>query len=606
MVRRCCALLCLLFCACGSGGGNTTEDASGDADAVEEILIDVSEDGEPVPDGSRCTGDEDCDDGDPCTTDTCDVGLGDCEHDDLDEDEDGHYAEFAPGGVRCGGSDCDDTDPDVHPSTSLRLCDGDADCNGNDDSDNDLDGSVREACGGDDCNDDEEAVHPGAEPGCGTDASDPLGDLDCNGLADEDNDDDDHVNVDCGGDDCDDSRTDVFLDAPEVCADGVDQDCDTLVDGLMLMPATPTHVSTFEGSGTEQSIAWTGSEFGVAFHSSSDPDAENELSGWGLDASGALVPRTPVLTDNYYDSMDPEIAWTGSRYAVVWERYTNNFMGYKSIFLMTRMDDWTLDGSINQLAATSIYTETPSLAWTGSTLGVCWSEATLISYYYVTCNSFDLSGTALWTSNTVISDPSNNVVYPDIVWSGSEYGVAWQISPTTGDASESFFRPMASDGTLLRSPVSLSSGSAPYSYVPRVAWAGSQWALAWTETSDGTTVDPFLQMLDTTGLPTSTEIAVSTSAGTGSSPVPLWTGSEVLVSWMDYRSGLGSIQVYSRLFDPAGTAASSEIQVTSTTSPSVLPEVAFAGDVIGITWLEEGSGGIYDLDVYFDRLGFCD
>jgi hypothetical protein len=60
-----------------------------------------------------------CDDGDPCTDDACQVGVG-CIHTVRDEDGDGFDCH----------NDCDDTDPSVHPGAH-EICNGiDDNCNG--------------------------------------------------------------------------------------------------------------------------------------------------------------------------------------------------------------------------------------------------------------------------------------------------------------------------------------------------------------------------------------------------------------------------------------------------------------------------------------------
>ena len=73
-----------------------------------------------------------CDDGDPCTLDSCDASAGGCVHQrPADADHDGFIGK-APDGLpaSCGGNDCDDTDPNVHPGAA-ETCDGkDDNCNG--------------------------------------------------------------------------------------------------------------------------------------------------------------------------------------------------------------------------------------------------------------------------------------------------------------------------------------------------------------------------------------------------------------------------------------------------------------------------------------------
>ncbi|MFH1467059.1 MAG: MopE-related protein [Pseudomonadota bacterium] len=219
--------------------------------------------------GEGAAQDGDCDDHDasvhPDATETCDGIDQDCDGDvdeDLeiftwyaDADGDGFGDPTAPeagceppSGFVADFSDCDDTDPDVHPGAD-EWCDGvDTDCDGLADDpdaldatawnrDDDGDGygdpyATTLACtqppdtttDASDCDDGDAAVHPGA-----TEVYYDGIDQDCDGANDYDQDADGY-RVDPWGSDCDDEDPTISPAAPEIWYDGTDQDCDGLSD----------------------------------------------------------------------------------------------------------------------------------------------------------------------------------------------------------------------------------------------------------------------------------------------------------------------------------------------------------------------------------------
>ncbi len=144
--------LTLTLVACGGGlrddeaepaDADETEEVEGADDTGEEGIQDHGQSGQS--DGGSDEDPADTDDGstDDPGTDTGDTTTGgDTDEPDYDADNDGYDAEAD------GGTDCDDTDPDINPGADEILDDGiDQDCDGAD-AETPLDGGgdTHEAC----------------------------------------------------------------------------------------------------------------------------------------------------------------------------------------------------------------------------------------------------------------------------------------------------------------------------------------------------------------------------------------------------------------------------------------------------------------------------
>ena len=289
------ALLLPLALACRTGDKVEAEGLDLDTGALDSV----------DEDGDGFAADEDCDDEDASVNagavEVCDGVDNDCDGE-IDEgvtdtwygdaDGDGYGDAGAPieacsqpAGTASAATDCDDTDAAIHPAAAERCdgvdndCDGDidegvteiwyadADGDGYGDPDAALDdcdpgeGYVADAT---DCDDADPAVSPSGTEVCNDADDDCDGDVDEEAVdaptwyADADGDgygDLDAPFTDCDpppahvadASDCDDGAFEIHPDAAEVC-DGLDNDCDALVDDADLDLDTSTQGTWYADS----------------------------------------------------------------------------------------------------------------------------------------------------------------------------------------------------------------------------------------------------------------------------------------------------------------------------------------------------------------------
>jgi len=550
------SLLVLVTAGCGSGEGRQDADAEdGAEDAAVEEVVDVPEDGDAIdaPDAG-CGSDEDCDDGDPCTSDVCDTGTGECEHGEVDADEDGFPAEEVDG-TACGGSDCNDGSVDVYPG-AIELCDAvDQDCNGD-----------------------------WSEAGADDDA-------------------DGYLDIDCGGDDCDDTRDDVYLGAEVVCLDGVDQDCDGVEDGPSIADLRVT--SAVDGSWTGK-IVWTGSEFGLAWDDARWGGYEVYFTRFS--AAGSIVGSEIRVTntDTYYDSMEPGLAWTGSQYFTCWE---DDRDGINHEVMCRRLGaDGSLVGSEVQLTFTDEDNYNPEVAWSGSQLGVVWEDGrhgTMDWNVEIYFQRLAADGSMLG-SNVRVTDDTEYSTYPAIAWSGSEFGIAFADNRLSYATNFIYFVRMSASGAKLGSEAIIQSRPGD-SYRPSLVWTGSEYGVAWYDYADGDSEIAFARIA-ADGTKIGSDLRLTSFTWNSEDPSLVWIGGDYAVAWSDYRKADSTsfidCDVYMKVFSADGSYMSPDrvISITDDTD-SFYPTIAWSGSTIGLAWTD----GMYsNREVWFNLVGACE
>ena len=572
----------LAVAGCGSGGGGDASDA---AEETSDPVDDGDDDAVPDPaDEVECTVDGDCDDSDPCTTDSCDMDYGTCEHGPVDGDGDG----FGP--EECGGTDCNDGDEDVFPGSAVRRCDEDADCNGHLDADNDADGSDSEGCGGDDCNDDDETFHPGASPGCGMDPEDPADDLDCNGLPDADNDGDTFVNDEClGGNDCDDTSPLVNPEQSEVCLDGVDQDCDGETDGPILRIE-----DALIGTGDLPSVDWVGDQMAITWTSTAG--TTDDLIYHLVPLSGIPSGRSRIITTGTVRKHGT-VAWTGSVAGISWEDDT--YMNPGVHFTLYEGGGWppaVHEVRMNDYTSSATWTH---MEWSGSRFGLVWADnrnpGTGIEYE-IYMALIDSTGTKIGSDIRVSESPEHPLA-PSVAWSGSEWGISWQDN--RDGQTEIYFARVSASGVKVGTDVRVTNATGQ-STDPTLAWTGSEYGVAWADHRDGH-FEIYFTNISPAGVPVGTDVRVTSTTTDSDKPDMLWTGSFFTLGWRDIRDA--NHEIYMKRLAADGTSMDADVRITDEIGASQHLDTTWTGSELGLAWGDYRSSPASVLVAYVQ---FCE
>ncbi len=416
-----------------------------------------------------------CDDDDICTIDICDPEDGSCSFEPASHDNDGDGFNGPREGTQVGdpeacGDDCDDTNEDAFPGNP-EVCDG---------ADNDCNGIV----------DDNATFIPidGDVVRISEDGQDPSGP---GGLA---------------------WSGESYVAAWTATGGGFDIFRSNLApDGTKLIPDELLKISNSDAMGGP--MVWTGDRYGVAWQERRDGDYEIYFRL--LDASGQTVVTPPVQLSNAPGfSVNTDMAWTGSRFVVVWQ---DEREGIFNLYGRLVGLDGVPSGSaeVPLLTLNNFPNEAPSVAASSQGIGVAWAHGDALAHFIqFRVFDFELNG----SSDVVeLTDGVTEAVYPTVVWNEDSYVIAWFDRTAT---PAGIYGAVVEPSGEVRVPATLisSTPSGRHSRYPAMRALGDRVLLVFSDDRDGGDYELYGRMLSDNLEPLTEPLRITNEPGDSINP----------------------------------------------------------------------------------------
>jgi len=347
-------------------------------------------------------------------------------------------------------------------------------------------------------------------------------------------------------------------------------------------------VTKAPGSKSDPRLVWNGSGYGAAW--TGPLNSSTQVYFVPIDSSGAKVGKEIPVAATSGAAMSPSLVWGPGEYGLAW---VDTRDGNPEIYF-ARLDRSGLEvGDEIRITRDPARSTSPMLVWTGREYGIAWEDDRddpLGEIYFV---RLDPSGARLGAETRLTFSPGDSTD-PFVAWTGDGYGIAWRDSRDNNGAGEIYFMRLDSSGSKIAGDMRVTVTTEDSLY-PRLVWSGLEFGLSWSESFDNI----FFTRLSPLGAKLSDDIWVDQDTARSFLSSLVWTGSEYGIAWGDQRDAVVRYQLYLARLDPQGAAIGAQIRITNVPGSSNNPSIVWTGSGYSMAW-NDSRDSTYQ--VYLARL----
>jgi hypothetical protein len=317
-------------------------------------------------------------------------------------------------------------------------------------------------------------------------------------------------------------------------------------------------------------------------------DMLSEYTGQG----GGLPPSTGDvrITNDTGTSLKPTLVWTGKDYGAAWY---DNRDGKFNIYFARISAAGVKQGQDNQITTDAEGLPDQSLVWTGNEYGITWDDSRDGGNYEIYFSHISSAGIKK-DSDIRITKTTTNSIYQSLAWTGTEYGTAWQ--DYRNGNYEIYFTRISAAGVKQGSDVRVTNNSKESTYAA-IVWTGKEYGVAWEDNRDGN-YEIYFTRISAAGIKQGQDVRITNNAGGSEEPSLVWTGTEYGITWKDY--GDGYFGIYFSRISPAGIKQGQDVRITDDSAVfSAHSSLFWTGMEYGVAWEDRRDG---NYEIYFNRI----